>query len=171
MFIGMVEADTGEILNIRHPGGETGGNPSLMLSTAIRNYCDGDSSVESDWIKRLEAHGQESLCSFCDGLIKSFVEGDWEYEEDYDLYLQRSSENKMSHEDFLKNVERRENAWTDIQSLMNCARHLLELIKIDQPTDLDWYDIDSLIHDLETLLNTLSILAERDATEVRVLIY
>ncbi len=168
MFFGAVEADTGEILSIRHPDGTTGGNPILSFSTALANYCDGVKNVDSEWIKRLESRAQESLCSSCN-LIDSFVEREWEYGEDYDLYLRRSGERKMSREDFEKNIERRNNAWTNIQSLTNCVRQLLELIKADNPDTLDWDDPEALIHDLEALIHTLSILFEQNATEVRVL--
>ena len=65
----------------------------------------------------------------------------------------------------------RDNAWIDIQALMNCARQLVALIQAHNPDTFEWDAPEALILDLEALIHTLSILMERNATEVRVLIF
>ena len=64
MFFGSVEANTGEILNIRRSDGGRGGDPLLSFSTALHNYCGGVQNMDSEWIKRLESHAQEPLMFF-----------------------------------------------------------------------------------------------------------
>jgi hypothetical protein len=169
MFFGSVEADTGEILNIRHPNSGGGGNPLLIFQTALSNYCGGVGAEDTDWFKALEAQIPEPLCTFCQPLLGALCDGEWRYDlDEYDLYLKRAAEPKMSAEEFVQAVIGYENAWVDIEALKRCSDFLSAVLKVDSIKRGYVYDTEYLITDVEALSYTLSILVERGASEVRI---
>ena len=136
MFWGMVETDSGEILNIMHAQGTIGGNPILIFWTALSNYCSDKSGEDLTWFKSAEILLGEDLCSFCQPFLQSLCDGEWNYhEEDYDLYLMRAGDSKMPLEEFLKRVSDVEKSWVDIQPLINCIMGIVNLLRSDSDNE------------------------------------
>jgi hypothetical protein len=169
MFFGVVQTDTGETLNIMHPEGQMGGNPIFTFWTELRSYCDGNETEHSAWFKRAEALLAQELCLFCQPLITSLCDGNWNYtEDDYDLYGMRAGASKMSAEEFLKRVSDTHNAWVDIHSLINCVEQLTSLLKSISENENQWRDSSEILKDFEALHETLLLLAKRKTSQVRI---
>jgi hypothetical protein len=175
MFFAMVEADTGELLNLRYPEGGIGGNPLLSFWGEVHNYCSGLGMTEFNgkWWQRLEDATQKPLCEACVPLLNSFCDGNWEYKiDEYDRYVQRTQEPRMSECEFIENVRFTENAWVDAGELLVCTNSLTENVKASvTEAEYEPYHLPSLIKDLEALSDTVALLIERDASEVRIKIF
>lgn len=168
MFFAAVESDSGEMLNVQHPGGIIGGNLILSFWLGLQDYCAGEDLESIKWIKELDSRSDEPLCSLFQPLRASLCDGNWDYEEDeYDVYLRRTPEPKLSAQEFLKTVTEHKDTWVDIHALTRCVNKLIELLQIE-PMDNPWQDIKSLLADFEALRHTLTLLAKRNAREVRI---
>jgi hypothetical protein len=169
MFWGYVEADTGDVLSIKHPNESVGrGNPLLIFQAALSNYCAGVGEEDPNWFKTLEAQLPEPLCTLCQPLLNALCDGEWRYEiDEYDLYLKRAAEPKMTPEEFFNAVTGYENAWVDIEALKRCSDLVSAALKVESLKGY-LFGIEYIITDVEALSYTLSILAERGAGEVRI---
>ncbi|MBC7814416.1 MAG: hypothetical protein H7175_24885, partial [Burkholderiales bacterium] len=67
MFFASVETDAGEVLNIRHPNGQFGGNPIVAFYTEVNNFCAGESGI--GWIRALNQRSNQPLCTLCIPLL------------------------------------------------------------------------------------------------------
>jgi hypothetical protein len=169
MFFGKVESNIGEILNIKDSNGQGGGKAILAFWTELTIYCDGIDTHTLQWFEKAEQRSQEPLCSLYRPLIDSVVGGEWNYQADeYDLYLKRSDEPKLSEEEFLKGVHIHNHTWIDIEALRTSIRHIIELLESGLNYGDTLLDSRNVLTSFEALNYTLSFLAQRGATEARI---
>jgi hypothetical protein len=140
MLFAKIESDAGEVLNIRHPNGQFGGNPIAVFHIELTNFCSGANGVSSQWIRALDKRSNQPLCTLCIPLTTSMCDG---YSVADDA------------------------AWVELTILLASVRKLLDLLKAE-PLDNEWYDVQSLKDDLEALYETLNLFAKRKAKAVRI---
>jgi hypothetical protein len=170
MFFGEVETDAGEILNIMDSEGQIGGKPILIFWTELDLFCADKNTENSMWFKRAEKLLSQDFCSFCQPLLDSLCDGEWNYHEgDYDLYLMRAGEPKMTPDEFSKYVNKMDSSWVDIQPLINCIEFLVRVLKASPESENHSYiSSSSTLKDFEALYDTLLLLAKRKAWQVRI---
>jgi hypothetical protein len=176
MPLAKVEADSGEVLNIRYPDGRLGGNLILSFITALDVHCServANSSLspldDLNRFSELEALAGESLCTINSVLNTSTYSGDWNYSEDeYEFFLKRVQDYPVTEQGFKTSLRHAEQAWTDIEPVMKTADSVINLLKAANLEEQSWYVPELTTMDFQALYDTLEILNQRGAERVRI---
>ncbi len=170
MFWALVETDSGERLRVMHDDKRTGGKAALAFLTGLTVYCSGKADDNTQaWFSRLDAVADKTMCDVCEPLIHTYYAGDWSYTEDeYQFFLQRSPAMQLPEEQFRKAVKQVSEKWTDIKDVIQSVETLLPMLANSTVERESLYELEDTISDFQALLDTLKLLQQREARQVRI---
>jgi len=170
MWSAFVESDTGETLAVIAADRINFGKPLLSFQAPLDLYCSQDSSKEEEkWFSKLDEYLGGQLCTLVRPFLDSLYSGNWDYAEDeYEFFNRRMPAMPLTEEKFKQGLERAKSAWVDIEFVIIGVERLLAALKATNLESTTWYDSQDTIAGFEALSQTLSLLARRGATEVRI---
>ena len=171
-WIAFLETDTGDVLRIVHHDGLAGGKALLSFLTTAESSCSKGNRIEEDdflWISDFNKNSGINFCETIEKLTHVYYSGDWNYQDDkYDLFINRFPNAEISKAEFIRTIKEIQEMWADIQSLIKDVELLINEFQKGYLKETDWYLEQDTINDFEGLLNALNLAKERNAKEVRI---
>ena len=169
-FVASIETDIGDNLRLLHADGRLGGKALLSLLTALGNRCpETDDHELQAWFERLESFASLSICTLTAPLMGAWYAGEWDYrDDDYDIFRRRSPQMPLSEELFKQTLQHIAARWGEIEQLRAATEVLLQALDGAHLEATWWYDPDWTRRDLGALMQTLTLAAERYASQARI---